>query len=420
MKKVILLLTIAFCGSVFAQTRTVTFKPGAAAGKDAIIENSYGYIKNSNVVPLPREDVNFGNHSEFTGMDWTYYALGCPRATHRTLFKFDELSTIPQGAVIISAELKLYGLQASGGLPGNQVAGGVFSSNESLILRVTSDWDEQTVTWNTQPATTTQNQIAVPQTLTEYDWNFTNNSNNLVAMIQDMVSNPETNFGFMLKLDTEAYYRKIVFASSDHANPALHPELTVTYNEYDCDVNFSYTVNVAMPNLYIFMASDLTATSHTWKVDGTALSYQNVFAYILPAGTHEICYTGNPGGNECTKCITLNAGGQGALRNAGLKNVKQEDLTNYDAILSGNIINKPAVFPNPTNAEWNVEFDSGVAGNATVVLSDMSGKIVFNKDFAVEAGKNSLKIDAKELLTGNYVLMVNGEGIKLSEVLIKN
>jgi gliding motility-associated-like protein len=148
------------------------------------------------------------------------------------LLKFDELSTIPANATIMRAELKLYGV------PTNNIGNSCYPNspynsncpNTSYIQRVTSTWNEQTVTWNTQPTTTTANQITIPQSTTQWNWNFTDTSANLVAMVQDMVSNPTSNFGFMMKLQTETHYKSLVFASSDHSNSALHPELIVTYN----------------------------------------------------------------------------------------------------------------------------------------------------------------------------------------------
>jgi len=163
---------------------------------------------------------------------WTYNSIGCSQGVRRSLLQFNELSTIPQNAVIVSAELKLYGVSSSGTYGNSIFPGSPYSdqgSNQSSILRVTSEWDEQIVTWNNQPTVSTGNKITIPQTTSRWNWNFTDSSDNLVAMIQDMVTNPETNFGFMFKLDTERYYRGVIFAAGNHSNSALWPELIVTY-----------------------------------------------------------------------------------------------------------------------------------------------------------------------------------------------
>ena len=232
-KYCVILFAVIYYSSVFSQT-TVTFKPNPTAGQDAVVftTNPQNCIMGGNTIPSA--DMNYGDYSELILYTWTHNASGCPEGTMRSLLKFDELSTIPTNAVVVSAELKLYGIPSSAQhmAQGNSsYSGSPYSaSNNSLIQRVTSTWDEKTVTWNTQPTTTTANQIAVPQSTSQWNWNFTDNSVDLVAMVQNMVNNPATNYGFMIKIATEVYYRSVGFASSNHNNPELWPELTVTYH----------------------------------------------------------------------------------------------------------------------------------------------------------------------------------------------
>ena len=232
MKNFFLLLAVAFCGTIFAQTKTVTFKPDAITGKDVNIYNHFGCIATGQT--KAREDRNFLFENLYQIIAWTYNNIGCSQGVGRGLLEFEELSTIPRNAVIVSAELKLFGVPNGPNMgtgnsnhPGSAYNG--YGSNQSHILRITSEWDKQTVTWNTQPTTTTKNKITIPQTTTQWNWDFTDSSDNLVAMVQDMVTNPETNFGFMIRLDTEQYYRNILFATSRFDNPALWPQLTVSY-----------------------------------------------------------------------------------------------------------------------------------------------------------------------------------------------
>ena len=225
---VILNLTVEECCKT--EIITVKFKPDAAIGQDAIIWNTVTCVFSGQSQPVA--DVNFGNEGQINISAWTASAIGCPWSINRTLLKFAELSTIPTNAVIISAELKLYGAVLGTNSGNSCYPGSAYNSycpNLAYIQKVASAWNEQTVTWNTQPTTTTVNQIIIPQSTSQWNWNFTDNSANLVTMVRDWVSNPATNFGVMMKLETEAYYRSLIFASSDHSNPALHPELIVTY-----------------------------------------------------------------------------------------------------------------------------------------------------------------------------------------------
>jgi hypothetical protein len=217
MKKIFLILfnILSYC-SVFCQPTTVTFKPGPEVGQDAVISTSYGAIVGNLTEPW-EECRNLGDYERLYVDTWT---TDGNITTARCLLKFVELSSIPQDAVIIGAELKIYGPHSGFGSSGD---------NNSVVQKITSTWNEQNVIWNTQPSTTTINQIYIPKSTSQFDWNLTDSSANLVAMIQNMVSNPANNFGFMIKLVTEETYRLLDFASSDNEDSALWPELTVTY-----------------------------------------------------------------------------------------------------------------------------------------------------------------------------------------------
>lgn len=82
-----------------------------------------------------------------------------------------------------------------------------------------------TVDWSTQPTTTTSNAVTIaPSTSTLQDYTL-----NVTQLVQDMVMNPSTSHGFMIKLDTESTYRSLIFASSDHPEAAQRPKLVVQY-----------------------------------------------------------------------------------------------------------------------------------------------------------------------------------------------
>ena len=226
----VMLCAVIYFSCIFVQAQTtVTFKPGPTQGKCALLTTTYGCAGNYQ----PGEIGNDAKFEEIRSITWSSIASwGCPKVTMYTLLKFDELSTIPTDVVITSAELKLFGVPNSPFGRGNSsYSGSSFSANTSFIQRVTQAWDESTVTWNTQPSVTIANQITIPQSTLEWNWNYTDNSANLLAMIQDMVAHPDRDFGFLMKLGTEQYYRSMVFASNCHSDPALWPELKITYYE---------------------------------------------------------------------------------------------------------------------------------------------------------------------------------------------
>ncbi len=194
-----------------AQQFTITLKPDACNGKDALI---------GDCVPCGYDNSNFGLADELSAIAWTN--SGNP-SNARSLIQFD-LSTIPPASIIVSAQLYLYhNPSPASGNPGHSTMNG---PNDAWLQRITSPWGENSVTWNNQPATTTQNQVALlASTIMTQDYLNINVS----ALVQDMIDNPSQSFGFLFSLQTETYYRSLLFASSDFPNAALHPQLVIQF-----------------------------------------------------------------------------------------------------------------------------------------------------------------------------------------------
>jgi hypothetical protein len=140
----------------------------------------------------------------------------------RSLFRFD-LSTMPSEVKIASASLSLY--HPNDTLPGHLHS--TFSGpNRFLVSRLTQDWDANQVTWNKQPQYTIINQAVVPETH-EPDQDYL--SIDLTDILKDMADNPNNNFGFMLGLENEKYYRRVCFASFHHFDKGKKPKLEIKY-----------------------------------------------------------------------------------------------------------------------------------------------------------------------------------------------
>ena len=128
---------------------------------------------------------NFGNSPLMEALTWSWNADGLGEGSQRALIQFD-LSTIPSGANIVSAKLKLSAE--------NHSAIGSFGQNAAKLHLVTAKWDEANVTWNTQPAYS--NNIFVNlATSTSATQNYTVDVTNHVG---GMLSNPSSNFGWLL------------------------------------------------------------------------------------------------------------------------------------------------------------------------------------------------------------------------------
>jgi hypothetical protein len=237
MKKIFILFGISLItASCFSQT-TVVLQPNADLGKDARIHNLGTY--------------NSGNTTEFEAMAWTYN--GTP-GIERSLINFD-LSQIPTGSHIISAKLSLFDCEHSLDHHSN-----LSGSNVSVLQRIISDWDENTITWETQPQTTNSNQVFLDEITSSY---FDYLDIDVTALIQDMVNNPLTSFGMMFKLQTESYYRSVVFASSDHTDSSKHPKLEISFYPPTCLIaDYPFSGN----------ADDNSGNNHNGTVYGAQLT----------------------------------------------------------------------------------------------------------------------------------------------------
>lgn len=201
----LLLACLLFTGISRAQT-TITIQPNQAQGKDAMVYSC---------VPCGYANNNYGNKKDADAMAWTNSGnFGISRA----LMQFD-LTSVPSNAFITDARLTLYYNTTS-------IEGYHSGVNASYLQRIIAPWVESTVTWNNQPATTTANQILLSTSTTPIQ-NYLNI--NVTNFIRDMVVNPGSNYGIMLKLVTETSFKKLIFASSDHVTPAMRPKLDITY-----------------------------------------------------------------------------------------------------------------------------------------------------------------------------------------------
>jgi len=165
---------------------------------------------------------NYSTYPRISMHAWTYSgATMFKRSVMR--FLFDE---IPLGSHVVSATLYFYSdptITSPSSAEGNSQLSG---TNEFYIERITEDWDDLTVTWNNQPATTTDNRLLIPASVSTTE----NIQINMTDMVQYWIDNPELNYGIKMFLQTEVRYRSRNYGSMEHTNTSIHPKLVIEYD----------------------------------------------------------------------------------------------------------------------------------------------------------------------------------------------
>lgn len=164
--------------------------------------------------------LNYGG-AIYNGAFWMC-GQGCAGApctgtnANRSLLKFD-MTVFPPNANIISAKLLLYG---------HPILSHSVSSNSCEIVRVTQPWNEYTVTWSNQPTFDATNHIATLPTPTSSTQDYTID---VTGITQDIIDNPATSDGYMLKLINEVFTNRMYFTTKTNSDTTRVPRLIVTF-----------------------------------------------------------------------------------------------------------------------------------------------------------------------------------------------
>jgi hypothetical protein len=192
--------------SLSTMATTITIKR-ACRIKDAYIANG--------------SEVN-ANHGTSTALTLGMGTNGGSPQIARYLVRYD-LSQIPANATIHSASVTIYTNVALYG--GNTTTGG---SNAAYVSRVTQDWNDNTVTWTSQPTISTASQATATAT-TSAGQDLTAD---VTAHVQYMINHPDQNYGMSFGLqdeNTANVNRKRYSFSIEAADTTKWPELVIDY-----------------------------------------------------------------------------------------------------------------------------------------------------------------------------------------------
>ncbi len=278
MKHFVLISLWFFSIHVFGQYDTIMIQPNAELGKDAMITDKW-------------PNANHGDWPEIAASIWTH--LGNP-VTYRTLLDFN-LSELPPYSTIIKATLTLWVY----GDPTNWNGDPLQGNNTFTIHRITQQWDEYLVTWTNTPTYDNLYMVLVPQV----SHPTTSISVDVTDLITDRYENPQNNFGMIFKLVNEINYSLFIasFASSDHTDPNMWPQLEIIFNPNTSIENYQqeeFSISVS-PNpvkdiLYVSSEINLESTEiqiydvsgRIWIHSSIEGQHSQINIEDLPAGNY--------------------------------------------------------------------------------------------------------------------------------------
>ena len=137
------------------------------------------------------------------------------------------------------------------------------------------------------------------------------------------------------------------------------------------------------------------ATSYTWTVvpGSSIVSGQGTTSIVVNWGNI----------NGVIKCKGNNLCGSGLDGTLPVSFTCKEDGSALD-------ISELALYPNPTDNLATLDFDAFVDGNATLIITDMVGRVVSTENFDVTEGNNKRTIDVNQYAKGTYLIKVSCEG----------
>jgi len=203
-------------------TLTATNSVGSVTAKVKIRVNEIKIIQPG---PIDGQDVDVCRYLPDTSMSGDSSVLFVGRAwwvspldVNRTYIKFN-LSSIPTGAVIIEAKLKLY--------QDNYTGESGYPNMEIFLWRAEGGWNENTITWNNQPPTS---RVALGGS-----WIIDHVSNqwrerDITVLVSGWFRGTYPNYGLMLSAKNEFTIKALaMFCSSNNTDALKRPKLEIKY-----------------------------------------------------------------------------------------------------------------------------------------------------------------------------------------------
>ncbi len=189
--------------------------------------------------------------NELAMFAWTANSINVPLYNGRSFIKYN-LSKLPSNAKINSAKLYLHAKTtgALNGVAGQPTYG---TNNTVLIQKIVSNWVFPNVSLTNLPKVDTVSKIVLAQsTNTAQDYIV-----DMTYFIQSWVAKPDSNFGVMLRMQTENNpYNSMIFEAGQATDTNKNIRLEICYTlpiENTCPINSAQmviTADTTNSNLY--------------------------------------------------------------------------------------------------------------------------------------------------------------------------
>jgi len=196
------------------------------------------------------------------------------------------------------------------------------------------------------------------------------------------------------------------------------------YVQYDTEVTTSDTFVVLHGNIFSLHDQDqaLTVTRVTHEIAeewscsicvGIAClpPFLDVYNLSLAAGdtslfTLDIITNHTPGNGSWTMYVVDSTTMEVDSAQIALEVV----AVDIDEISSPESFRISSVYPNPTNASFKFDLFAEQPGQYDVALFDLTGRIVLQRSYQVQSGRNHLAMQVYGIASGNYILQTSHEG----------
>jgi len=382
-------------GNFIASVPTACSVPPCGSNNSQLVitaDTTQGNLFTSGVIDNYDIGCNPSKH-EIDIAAWTANSVGVPHYNARTLQQCN-ISKIPTNAVVNSAKLYYYAktVGATNGTPGQPTYG---TNNVVLLQKCTSPWSTSTLTWNNEPTIDTTTEVILPQstnTAEDYVVDITN-------LAQGWVNKPDSNFGFLLRMQTESNpYNSMIFEAGQAFDTTRNARLEICYS-----------VPTVVPiTLQSFTASAITfrytsiqfATANETNAASIEIERSYDGINFLAAGS--IAAKGNISLNQYsfTDKVTPNA----AIAYYRLKLINKDGTYQYSAIISVQLsVNNDqySIYPNPAKKFIMV---NGKNINQVNIIDNLGRVVVTKKGFSASSILNKVEFS---LSPGIYVAQLS-------------